>query len=107
MSDALRTSVLPPSAKGPAPAMEPTVVKTRVMSATGAINSRARSAAARVSSRVLPGGNSTLTAVWLRSAAGMKPVGSRGTSATEPTKKSTAASMVVLRCPRHQPTAAR
>ncbi len=100
-------SVLAPSPKGPAPVVEPTVVNTRVTSSTGAIRARARSAAASVSCSVLPGGSSILTAVWPRSAAGTKPLGSSGTSASDSPKNSSAALTVVRRCVRHQSTTRR
>ena len=63
---------------------------------------RACSATARVSASVLPGGSSRLIWVWPRSAAGTKPVGSKGTSAIEPTKNRAAPVMVMARWRRHQ-----
>ena len=63
---------------------------------------RARSAAASVWAKVLPGGSDTVTCDCDTSSAGMKPVGSSGASASEPTRKAPAASSVSTRWFRHQ-----
>ena len=76
-------------------------LNTAFTSGIVAMAARAVSAAAQVSFRVLPGGSSTLTRVWARSAGGTKPVGSSGISITEPTKKAMAPSRVRRRWLRH------
>ena len=72
-------------------------LKMCLMPLTCMAETRARSATARVSAKVLPGGSSILICVWARSAGGTKPVGNNGTSAIEPMKKIAEASTVSLR----------
>ncbi len=62
----------------------------------------ARATTARVSASFAPGGSSSVTWVWALSSAGMKPEGSSGISASEPTKNSSAPRSVRTRCFRHQ-----
>ena len=64
-------------------------------------SSRAASAAAKVCAKLLPGGSDSVTCVCDKSSGGMKPVGSSGTSASEPAMKAPAASVVHRRCFRH------
>jgi len=97
LSTARRTSATTPGAKASPPAPPPTELITLFTSGIAAMMVRARSAAAQVSLKVLPGGSSMLTMVCERSAGGTKPVGSSGISITEPTKKAMAASSVTKR----------
>ena len=81
--------------------LRPNEHKARTTFAVSPKGGRSRSATARVSAKVEPGGSSTLICVCARSAAGTKPVGSSGTSEIEPTKNSAAAIMVRPRWRRH------
>ena len=56
---------------------------------------------AKVCSKVLPGGNETLTCVCDKSSGGMKPVGKNFTKNSEPPMNNAAAMMVMRRCFKH------
>ncbi len=103
VSVALRTSAAPCGAKGSPPALPPPMaVYTSLTFGFFCTSSRAFSAAAKVCASVLPGGSEIDTCVCDRSSGGMKPVGSSGTSINEPTRNTAAASVVRMRCFRHQ-----
>ena len=102
VSVALRTSA-EPMANGSPPAEPPPMVVYTLFT-YWLVSSRARacSATCSVSLSVLPGGSSRYTWVCELSSGGMKPVGSSGTSAIEPTKNSSAPIMVTSRWRTHQ-----
>ena len=77
------------------------VVYTLFTCATAATRWRASSATARVRASVAPGGSSRYTWVCELSSGGMKPVGSSGMSASEPTKNAMVAAKVIQRCWMH------
>ena len=91
----------------PAACADPAVTKTRSTPSMPTMAILAASAACRVSSRELAGGSSTLMFEKLPLGGGMNPIGSIGTSASDPARNTVAPAMVVLRCARHQRTSAR
>ncbi|MNU96193.1 hypothetical protein D3C71_862230 [compost metagenome] len=95
-----RTS--PPCRSSLSPCPAPTVDRTPLMPGNEARRARAASATVRVSRNALPGGNSTLTVVYPRSDAGIKPVGKSGTRAKDATRKAKVKAIVDLRCAKHQ-----
>ena len=101
VSTARCTSAAAPGLK-PSP-LEPPPTEEYTLTTFGlrASCTRAVSATLRVCASVLPGGSSMVICVWPRSAGGTKPVGSSGTSISEPTKKPMAARMVTRRWRRH------
>ena len=101
---ALRASAEAPGAKASPLEPPPTDENTCWTSGTVMAASRVRSASARVSASVLPGGSSRLICVCARSDAGTNPVGSSGTSETEPIKNAAAPKAVASRWFRHHLT---
>ena len=102
VSTARRASAAAPGAKASPLEPPPTEANTATVCGTSMISRRAASVARAVSASVLPGGSSIVTWVWLRSAAGTKPVGNKGTSEIDPAKNSAAPMAVTSRWRKHQ-----